>query len=288
MKKGNMTVPLLVMVMLSYYGMRACGAETLYPAEGPARVFGETNAGCIQGASALPLDGSGYDVMHQERSRYFGHPDLIAVIRHLGARVAQHDWGRMHVGDLSLARGGPMPSGHRSHQNGLDADIWYTLRPDMQFAPSLLMRDQRTLERSSWREPQAELLKAASQLPDVDRIFVHASIKKALCEDARYRHDRHWLRKIRPWYRHDDHFHLRLSCPEGSAGCVAQEPVPAGDGCDASLDWWLQQPALPPLPSEPLPYHGPQPRLPPACDAILHARKVSVTRSARAGESLRK
>lgn len=286
-KKANMFALLQCLLMGAYYGMDALGGESIQPASGPAKVFGETTAGCLQGASALSMDGSGFEVMHQERARYFGHPDLIAVIRHLGAMVAHHGWGRMHVGDLSLARGGPMPSGHRSHQTGLDADIWFAMEKGINYAPSFLLQDQRTLDHGLWGDHHAELLKIASRMPEVDRIFVHASIKQSLCQDKRYLKDREWLRKIRPWYRHDDHFHLRLACPEGSPDCVSQDPVPSGDGCDASLEWWLAQAALPPLPPEPLPYHGPKPRLPEPCDAVLHERKSSAIRSARSGASHR-
>jgi hypothetical protein len=34
-------------------------------------------------------------------------------------------WGKgLYIGDISQPRGGPMTSGHASHQIGLDADIW--------------------------------------------------------------------------------------------------------------------------------------------------------------------
>jgi penicillin-insensitive murein endopeptidase len=88
-----------------------------------------------------------------------------------------------------------------------------------------------------WSDRQAQMLKTAASLPNVDRIFVNARVKQELCLSTRG--DRAWLRKIRPWYHHDDHFHMRLACPPDSPACARQEPIPPGDGCDSSLDWWL-------------------------------------------------
>ena len=103
-------------------------------------------------------------------------------------------------------------------------------------------------------------------------IFVNAAIKKALCRDARG--DRAWLSKMRPMYGHDYHFHIRLSCPVGEAGCTRQEPVPEGDGCDASLAWWFTDEALHPKID---PNAKPKPpmtmaALPNECRAVLKAQ----------------
>ena len=39
-------------------------------------------------------------------------------------------WPGFLVGDISQPRGGPMFTGHASHQIGLDADVWLTPMPD--------------------------------------------------------------------------------------------------------------------------------------------------------------
>lgn len=244
------------------------------PSDGPPRAIGEISAGCMSGAATLPTEGEGYVVMHLERRRYFGHPSLIAAIRTLGEEAAQ-GIGMLHVGDLSLARGGPMPFGHRSHQTGLDADIWFDLNPGLHAradrlrsnvpAPSLLSSASRGLDYRLWSGRHIQILKATATLPRVDRIFVNAHIKRELCRTVRT--DRGWLRKIRPWYYHDDHFHMRLVCPPDSSGCVRQNPIPAGDGCDSSLDWWLRQ--HPPGTAKPAP---PRPVLPAECRTVLWKR----------------
>jgi penicillin-insensitive murein endopeptidase len=246
-------------------------SEVEAPSDGSPRAIGETNAGCVAGADTLPTEGRGYVVMHLERRRNFGHPELVSALQSLGEKAAQ-GLGIMHVGDLGLARGGPMPFGHRSHQSGLDADVWFDLSPSLHVradrqrsnvsAPSLLSSSARGLNYSLWSDRNIKMLQAAASLPSVDRIFVNAYVKRELCDSVVG--DRAWLRKIRPWYHHDDHFHMRLACPPDSPECVRQEAIPAGEGCDSSLDWWMQQhPALPSKSSEP------KPALPAACRRLL-------------------
>jgi penicillin-insensitive murein DD-endopeptidase len=96
-----------------------------------------------------------------------------------------------------------------------------------------------------WSPAHVAILRKASQRDEVQRVFVNPAIKKALCRDYK---GQVWLSKIRPTAGHDYHFHIRLHCPAGDANCTAQEPVPAGDGCDASLDWWFTDEALNPKP----------------------------------------
>jgi penicillin-insensitive murein endopeptidase len=62
--------------------------------------------------------------------------------------------------------------------------------------------------------------------------------------------------------------HIRLPCPASQPECRDIGPPPAGDGCDASLDWWLTPEARTPAPRRP----GPPPRMPAACAGVLAAR----------------
>jgi len=43
---------------------------------------------------------------------------------------------------------------------------------------------------------------------------------------------------VRPWWNHHYHFHVRLSCPPGAAGCDNQKPVLGDDGCGQELKNW--------------------------------------------------
>jgi len=98
---------------------------------------------------------------------------------------------------------------------------------------------------------------------------VAPGIKKELCETAG--EDRGWLRKVRPYYGHNYHFHVRLGCPPG-APCRAQSPAPPGDGCGADLDYWYsaapyKQASPPPKPATPVTLA----HLPPACRTVLES-----------------
>src|SRR5438874_4001473 len=102
----------------------------LRPAKMPTRVIGFYAKGCIAGAEALPINGDTWQVMRLSRNRNWGHPELIHFLEGLGTKVAKAGtWPGLLVGDMSQPRGGPMITGHASHQVGLDADVWLTPMP---------------------------------------------------------------------------------------------------------------------------------------------------------------
>lgn len=210
-------------------------AQITDPSAEPPAAIGGYEGGCLAGGVRLPRMGSGYRAAERSRHRQYGHPTLTAFVKAMGFRVRERRLGALLIGDLSQPRGGPMPSSHRSHQIGLDVDIAY---------PTSLQGTRRAL-----------VLKAAAEFPEVDRVFVNARIKRTLCADYK---GTAWLHKVRPWWGHTDHFHVRLACPKGDARCRRQDPVPPGDGCDATLAWWFTEEAkhperLPQAPSPPLP-----------------------------------
>ena len=251
------------------------------PSQGPPVVIGGFAHGCISGAVPLPADGTGYEVIHLSRKRYFGHPTTVAFVERLGQRSQAAGLPAFMVGDMAQPRGGPLPYGHASHQTGLDVDIWFDLqqRPLLQAAaretiepPSMLRADWRGIDPKKFGARQAALLRLAATDPRVERIFVNPQIKLALCRGiGGARGDRAWLQRLRPWWGHDDHFHVRLRCPEGSPECEAQAPIPPGDGCDATLASWARHETPPP----PHPVIGSAPRrepaLPAACTPLLAA-----------------
>ncbi|MDS4043039.1 MAG: penicillin-insensitive murein endopeptidase [Candidatus Competibacter sp.] len=249
-----------------------------YPLSGSPQVIGSHTAGCIAGAAALPLVGDGYQVMRASRNRYYGHPLLVAFVERLGRQAAARG-GRLLIGDLGQPRGGPMPNGHRSHQSGLDVDVWFLQQPRERLLsrpeteeidmPSMVRAAEGTLNPTRWSPRYRDMLKLAALSPEVDRVFVNAIIKQALCYSET---DRSWLGKVRPWWGHDAHFHVRLACPPDSGQCKPQKPIPPGDGCDADLANWvrdIQQAAL-----SPKPHRKPEPpsadALPVACNAVLN------------------
>jgi penicillin-insensitive murein endopeptidase len=262
----------LVWRMLPYAGLAQSWPDVVDPAPGSPRAIGMYTAGCVQGAVALPPEGIGFQTMRRYRGRFFGHPTLIRYIQELADAATKQGLGVLSIGDLGQARGGPAPNGHASHQSGLDVDIWFWLlrnghtlsamERETIAAPALVSAASRALDTSRWLPQHAQLLRLAAGFEAVERIFVNPVIKKTLCQQFP---GAPWLRKLRPWWGHDDHFHVRLRCPTGDTECQAQEPSPPGDGCGADLAWWFTEEArkLPPRTAT-----GAVP-LPVACDEIL-------------------
>jgi penicillin-insensitive murein endopeptidase len=208
--------------------------------------------GCAAGLVELPETGPTWQAMRLSRNRNFGHPVMIDYLKALSATAAEIGYGKgLYIGDISQPRGGPMTSGHASHQTGLDVDIWM-LPPqslslseaDREAISSIPVRsaDQRSVT-ENWTSVHHRLLQEAASDPRVDRIFVAAAVKIEMCKTAK-RADRKWLQKIRPVAGHDTHFHVRLKCPKGARLCETQTPTVAdlsngGDGCDETLMWWV-------------------------------------------------
>ncbi|MFN3075989.1 MAG: penicillin-insensitive murein endopeptidase [Alphaproteobacteria bacterium] len=252
------------------------------PSPGTPHVVGSPTAGCIGGARALPLDGVGYQAVRVSRNRYYGHPDLIHYLQSLGRSLDKAGMEAVYIGDLSQPRGGPTSYGHASHQSGLEADIWFSLDPKPTLppeqredipTPSLVAPGGREVARGVWQDGHRHLLELAARPEEVDRIFVNAAIKRELCLTVTG--DRSWLRKIRPWYHHDDHLHVRLKCPSGDPQCAPGIPLPADDGCGKSLSAWLtpatRRVANAPLKPSKRSKH-PYPNLPQTCREILTGR----------------
>jgi penicillin-insensitive murein endopeptidase len=242
------------------------GAKELFgrkvlPAAMPTHVVGFYAKGCIAGAEALPINGETWQVMRLSRNRYWGHPNLIALLKRLADKAHKDaGWPGILVGDMSQPRGGPMLTGHASHQVGLDADIWLTPMPERRLsreereetsAVMMVRADRLDIDSSAWTPSHLAVIRAAAQEPSVQRIFVNAAIKKALCREAKG--DRGWLHKVRPIFGHNYHFHIRLACPAGQASCDGQDPPPAGDGCGAELAQWFTPQMLHPRPGKPRP-----------------------------------
>jgi len=250
---------------------------------GPS-VIGGYARGCLARAQALPLDGPSWQVMRVSRNRYWGHPTLIAFIKDLAEHASKAGWRGLLVGDLGQPRGGPSPTGHASHQIGLDVDIWLMPMPARRYsdaeresvaAPSMLRPQSIKVDGKLFTPAQAALIKRAAQSADVERIFINPGIKKALCQGAG--RDRAWLAKVRPWRGHDEHMHVRLRCPVGETMCEPQDAPPLGDGCGAELASWLKSPDwLKPGP-EPQMKPIPMDALPATCKQVVEAPDVQQT-----------
>ena len=264
------------------------GAKWWASRQAPSPI-GSYSLGCLAGGGELPESGPTWQAMRLSRNRNWGHRTTIAFITELSEKVAEFEgWKGLYVGDIGNPRGGPMLSDHRSHQVGLDVDIWL-LPPDRLdltleeretlSATSVRSQDQKSVN-DFWRPTHMDVLRAAAEDPRVDRIFITAPAKIWMCERAG--ENREWLQKIRPYWGHHYHFHVRLKCPDDAPDCVTQKPGVAwlsngGDGCDESLDWWVTDALLPPDPDAPPPPKVRGPRdyvmaeLPASCQVVLDA-----------------
>ncbi|WP_308366038.1 MULTISPECIES: penicillin-insensitive murein endopeptidase [unclassified Microbulbifer] len=255
------------------------------PSSQASASIGTYTNGCLSGAEQMPLRGKGFQLVRTGRDRHYGHPATIQFLKDFSARVANNGLGRLQIGDMSMARGGPFSSGHRSHQMGLDIDIWYSQdwraaerplspweRDNISAKPLADARNHRLIEKN-WDDRVPQILRLASEDARVERIFVHPTIKRKLCSIAG--DDNEWLRKVRPWWEHNYHFHVRLTCPEGDEYCKPQRPV-RGDPCGDDLDWWFSDEFYALLRGEAPPPKEPRkepekPPMPQQCERVLAA-----------------
>ncbi|MGV6849334.1 MAG: penicillin-insensitive murein endopeptidase [Marinibacterium sp.] len=251
-----------------------------------AAPYGSYAKGCLAGAVQLPETGPTWQAMRLSRNRNWGHPETIDFIKDLSAFAAkQPGWKGLYIGDISQPRGGPMLTGHRSHQLGLDVDIWMLpasrlnlSRATREKISSISMRKAKgAYVNENWSRAHHRILREAARDPRVARIFVFPGAKVQMCKDNKG--SRAWLRKIRPWWGHHYHFHVRLTCPKGTRGCVNQAPPPKGDGCAEAQEWVNN--ILNPPPPKPRDPNAPKPKprrefvmadLPNQCAAVLSSR----------------
>ncbi len=244
--------------------------------------IGFYSRGCAAGNVAMPETGPTWQMMRLSRNRNWTQPYTMQFLQDLSRAAAQIPGSQgLYIGDMSQPRGGPMDGGHVSHQTGLEADVWLRLptRLDLSLqeredTSSIVMdRGNGAYINSNWTAAQEALVRAAASDPRVDRIFIFPAAKVAMCDSATG--DRSWLRRVRPWYGHNSHFHVRLVCPPGAANCEPQEPMPAGDGCEDARQWVRD--IVNPPPPDPN-YVAPPPRgpvtmasLPGQCTSVLNS-----------------
>jgi penicillin-insensitive murein endopeptidase len=257
-------------------------ARAELPTLGKAMAIGYYPRGCLQGGIELPVNGPNWQVMRLSRNRNWGHPELVKFLEKFAPRAAKATgWNGIMVGDMAQPRGGPLPFGHLSHQIGLDVDIWFMPMPEHRLskderenvsAINLVADDWLHVNPKTWTPQDIAFIKTAAEQPDVERVLVNAAIKKEICRVEGKNH-LDWMTKVRPWYGHHDHIHVRLKCPADSPNCRKQPPVPGDDGCGKGLDYWFSDKVLHPKITTPA--HPPKALtladLPPACKTVLDA-----------------
>ena len=268
---------------------QAGAAKTLFaakelPSIGKALAIGYYPKGCLQGGVELPVNGPTWQVMRLSRNRNWGHPSLVKFLERFAPSAAKATgWHGILIGDMAQPRGGPLPFGHTSHQIGLDVDIWFVPMPERTLsaqerekmsANNLVAADWKHINPKVWTPQHADFIRTAAEQPEVERVLVNAAIKKEMCRMQGSKHPA-WMDKVRPWYGHHDHIHVRLKCPADSPNCRPQPAVPDDAQCsDKSLAFWFSDKVLHP---KPRPANAPPPKgltmadLPPACQTVLNA-----------------
>lgn len=247
-----------------------------HPTSAPIEIHGSYANGCFSGGVTIPIKGDGYEQVRPSRNRNYGAPSIKSFVDRLN-QFGMQTQRIIILGDIAQPRGGPANFGHASHQTGLDIDIWLEdrnrhlnkeLQENLQ-TPSVVNPGSGTINHH-WKPFYRDLLFHAATYPETERIFVNPIIKAQLCQTET---DKAWLEKLRPWYGHDSHFHVRLKCPTGSTGCIAQAPIPKGAGCDNNLQNWVNDQIkwtnAPPQKSSETASPKPKKSLPLECQAIL-------------------
>lgn len=161
----------------------------------------------------------------------------------------------------------------------------------------MLSEDGLAVARDHWTDAHLKIIRRAASYPEVERILVNPAIKQVLCTTAGT--DHHWLNKVRPYWGHHYHFHVRIGCPAGSDNCAPQKGVPGDDGCGKELEDWLKLMAkIKPEPA-PLPIPVPPPvaskpakekpqitldKLPSECRVVLAAGNPAAARDIAAAD----
>jgi penicillin-insensitive murein DD-endopeptidase len=269
-------------------------AKTAAPLE--PRAIGYYSRGCLAGGQRLAIDGPDWQAMRLSRNRNWGHPALISFLERFASDARREGWPGLLIGDISQPRGGPMLTGHASHQVGLDADIWFTPMPDRRLtaqeredmsAVNVLAPGHLAVDPKVFTDTNVRLIKRAASFGEVERVFVHPAIKKALCEATATDVERVWLHKVRPTWGHDYHFHVRIGCPAGTVGCQTQPAPAVDDGCGKELADWYVLLTAPPKPADPnAPVVPPPPpltldKLPAECRVVLEAPRSGPTAAAQ-------
>lgn len=221
--------------LLSFLGAGAAEAREGSPGE-PSRSIGYPWNGFLEnGRRVEASDRIHLLERHRERGWYYGADSMVALLERAAARVARRVPGaRLTVGELSQRGGGNIP-GHRSHENGLDADLGFYMRDDAgdhatapHFVPmssaghGWLDGERLTFDdEANWLFVEALLTDA--QAP-VQHLFVSDALRRRLVRQARASGASPELVERVRWMllqpgtgprSHRDHFHVRIYCPQG-------------------------------------------------------------------------
>lgn len=172
----------------------------------------------------------------------WGHPALVKMLYRTARDIARSAKGSvLLVGDLSGKHGGPLP-GHASHQSGRDADVAFYVKSKqgkpvrqerfVAFGGDGKAKDGSGLQFDDWRNWLLVQCWLKDHRAGISHIFVSRALRKRLLDFAR---GRPAFRKLVPEAErllkqpedstaHDDHFHVRISCPKKQEEICREHP----------------------------------------------------------------
>ncbi len=205
------------------------------PSESPL-ILGQSLGKPWRGKLARPTRlaaGKGYLIRRPQRA--YGTRRLVDTVRDAVAAV-RADHPRLHtlaIGDLSAKRGGAI-SEHNSHQSGRDVDVgFYFQRRPKGYPDAFVVGDAANLDLAATWDLLVAFARTADDRGGVQAIFLDYGVQGLLYEWARdrgvstkyldrlfqYPDGRGAGGLVRHEPHHADHFHIRLQCPPGDAGC---------------------------------------------------------------------
>ena len=246
-----------------------------------ARSIGFYTHGCLAGGVALPINGKTWQVMRLSRNRNWGHPDLVAFLERLAAKVPKvrlaRAAGRRHgaAARRADAHRPRQPSGrarcrHLAHADAEDAADARGARGDV--------GDQRGRRGQEGRRSE-DLDAGPFRADQGGGRGPEGRAHLRQCGDQegavpRGRQGPRLAAQGAPVVGAQLSFPCPHRLPGRQPGCKAQDPAGETEGCGKELDCWFSPGVLnPPPPKEP-----PKPRppltmadLPAACRQVLLA-----------------
>jgi len=205
--------------------------------KGTASVGAPNNGRLVRGVKLR----SSRSLKVRERAQTWGVPGLVKLLQRAAGKVAKHHpRSVMLIGDLSQKSGGAM-TGHNSHQSGRDADVGFYVA-NSKGKPAAMKRfvafdgtgrstqvtwaqfdDERNwaLVEALITDKETPVRYIFVSAPLRNRVLAHASRKK-VAKDL-YTRAASVLLAPRDADVHDDHFHVRIACPEAMKGHCQEE-----------------------------------------------------------------
>ena len=211
---------------------------------GGADGIGTTSVGGLRNGVRMAIEGP-HHRLYRRADRAFGTAALVGLVERASAAVAcRFEGAVLSVGDMSGEAGGRI-TGHSSHRSGRDVDFAFfvtdLLGEPLESTPlsrfdrfGLSSRDDEAIlfdTARNWALVEALLEDGSAE---VQWIFVSRGLKALLIEWG-LEHAAHpetvaraleVLRQPGDSAPHDDHFHVRIFCPDGMSGAFCENTGP--------------------------------------------------------------